>query len=121
MCWLFAGSSNELTLNSEVLPTGAQVVGRRALHRCYLQLHARLLQPHRLQADAGRLRVGPQRARPHRQPRRLPAHALREGPDAALRPLHGLLHGARRWLLELQLHGAPLTLLSLNLTLHFVS
>ena len=51
-----------------------------------------------------RLTLPPTRPSPF--PSWLLAHVLRKGADAAVRPVHGLLHGAGRGLVELQLHGA---------------
>eukprot|EP00966_Prymnesium_polylepis_P193314 4480608-Prymnesium_polylepis.1 len=73
-----------------------QVVGRRAHRRHHHLVHARLRLAGRVQAHARGLRVGPAEPRHGRQPARLPAVSLREGPDAAVRPLPWLLHGARR-------------------------
>lgn len=87
-------------------PPGARLVGRREDVPHHVLVHARLGVAHRLQADAGRLRVGLEEHGQGRQPQGLPAVALREGADAALGPLPRLLHGARQRRVELQLHGS---------------
>lgn len=49
--------------------------------------------------------MGPPEHRQGQQPQRLPTLALREGPDAIVRPLPWLLYGPCPVLMELQLHG----------------
>ena len=68
--------------------------------RC-VQFHARVVLADRLQADAERLRVGSAEQGHRQQPQGLLAVALREGSDAAVRPLPRLLHVTRAGLLEL--------------------
>ena len=63
---------------------GAQELGRRALHRDHGLVHARVLLADRLQAHPRGVRVG---AHQQGRPGRLLPAALREGPDAAVRPV----------------------------------
>lgn len=75
------------------------------LTRLCMQLYAWLVLIDGLQAHAWRLRMGSPEQGQRRQPGRLCAHALREGADAALGPVPGLLHGAGERRVELQFHG----------------
>ncbi len=61
--------------------------------------------PDGVQADPQRLRVGTPEQGYREQPQGLPALALRESADAAIRPLPRLLHDPRTGIVELQLHG----------------
>ena len=80
-------------------------LGRRENSHHYLQLHARLLLSHGLQAHPLRLRVGSEQQGHGQQPSRLPPLSLREGPDASLRSFPWLLHGPCSRTVELQLYG----------------
>lgn len=70
-----------------------------------MQLYAWFVLTDSLQAHAWRIRMGSPEQGQRRQSGRIRAHALREGADAALGPVPGLLHGAGERRVELQFHG----------------